>query len=450
MYRAQSMKVANFIAKIHDWFSGEINRDGEKQLEAFSRKDDFAREALEGYRSFPEGDHQAAIDRIKSRLNQKNKEKSTFGWMRIAASLLVLVVAGSLVWWMMSPSMDMSKGAIAKTEKVEVPTKAAPENQHAVLKPKTGKEKKVVPIDSDVEQERTAPSPKESIRRRKTQTPPPTLPKETVPKVTTIPSPEANTDVLEDAEMVKQPAPAKPAEEGEEAEMALSEVAVAEDIAVPSMPDSKMIVIDGIALDTNAFVPGKDLFTGIVKSTAGKPLEGVKITAFGTNVTTLTNINGRFVVEQTPEVERLLLEAPDYKPLVVPVAEEKGDVALYLTKEISALGDEEAFMRGLPQSKSKKKSEATVAPVGGYENFGTLVLQSIKYPEEAKKAGIEGDVELSFVVLPDGSISNIRILNSPDKLLSLEAIRIFKQLPRWNNTTGNSRIITYAVPFRIE
>lgn len=62
---------------------------------------------------------------------------------------------------------------------------------------------------------------------------------------------------------------------------------------------------------------------------------------------------------------------------------------------------------------------------------------NLKYPEPAKKKGIEGKVYIQFVVEEDGSITNVKIMRSVNKWLDAEAFRVIKSMPKWNPGTQN-------------
>lgn len=68
---------------------------------------------------------------------------------------------------------------------------------------------------------------------------------------------------------------------------------------------------------------------------------------------------------------------------------------------------------------------------GGDEAFNSWVAQNLKYPAEAIKQGIQGRVFVQFVVNKDGTIDEVKVLRSPDPLLSEEALRIVKSMPNW-------------------
>lgn len=68
--------------------------------------------------------------------------------------------------------------------------------------------------------------------------------------------------------------------------------------------------------------------------------------------------------------------------------------------------------------------------------------------------GLQGIVELSFIVEKDGTRSNINVTKSIDPLLDNEAIRIIKEMPKWESAQellyGKVRCMSYArVEFKL-
>jgi len=77
-------------------------------------------------------------------------------------------------------------------------------------------------------------------------------------------------------------------------------------------------------------------------------------------------------------------------------------------------------------------------PDAGYD-VGKYLSQYIHYPEAAEKNHIEGRVVLKFIVTDKGVISDISVLNTPDKLLSDEAVRVVKTMPAWKPGKQNGK-----------
>jgi periplasmic protein TonB len=77
------------------------------------------------------------------------------------------------------------------------------------------------------------------------------------------------------------------------------------------------------------------------------------------------------------------------------------------------------------------------APVGGYEAFYKYISKNIKYPDQARRMGVEGKVFVQFVVDKDGSITDVTVLKGIGSGCDEEAIRVVKAAPKW--TPGKQR-----------
>ncbi|UJH68350.1 energy transducer TonB [Allomuricauda sp. SCSIO 65647] len=74
------------------------------------------------------------------------------------------------------------------------------------------------------------------------------------------------------------------------------------------------------------------------------------------------------------------------------------------------------------------------------------IRKNFRYPEIAQEMGVQGRVNVIFVIQKDGSIGNIR-MRGPDKNLEAEALRIIQKLPKM--TPGKQRGRPVKVPFSI-
>ena len=87
------------MENLRRWLRGEAGRQTEQQLEKAAANDPFLADALEGYRQFPEGDHEAALGRIRNRLQQRTADrKGGFVLWRIAAAVVFVIIAGGVFW----------------------------------------------------------------------------------------------------------------------------------------------------------------------------------------------------------------------------------------------------------------------------------------------------------------------------------------------------------------
>jgi protein TonB len=91
---------------------------------------------------------------------------------------------------------------------------------------------------------------------------------------------------------------------------------------------------------------------------------------------------------------------------------------------------------------------------GDLMKFRSWVQGKLKYPQIAQENGISGKVTLTFVIERDGTLTNIQVMQSPDRSLADEAVRVLQSSPKW--TPGKQRNapvrVRYTLPveFRIQ
>ena len=91
--------------------------------------------------------------------------------------------------------------------------------------------------------------------------------------------------------------------------------------------------------------------------------------------------------------------------------------------------------------------------MGGDLNvFRNWVQSKLQYPKEAMDKSIKGRVICSFVVEKDGSLTDFEVLQSPDKSLGDEAVRVLKTSPKWEpgEQRGEKVRVKYTVPIVFE
>lgn len=94
----------------------------------------------------------------------------------------------------------------------------------------------------------------------------------------------------------------------------------------------------------------------------------------------------------------------------------------------------------------ENKGKIGPMPVGGIEAFERYVQDSLIYPEDAKRAGLEGEIKLSFVVNRYGRPSGIRVVQWITNSCNHEAIRLLENGPRWTYTGTTDSTILF-IPF---
>ena len=187
------------------------------------------------------------------------------------------------------------------------------------------------------------------------------------------------------------------------------------------------------------------------------PVIGANVIVKGTNVGTITDTEGYFVLETTKNAV-LRFSFPGMKAKEVAVKDVQGKLKVQLYSDGSAQGSQSAPP---PPQISTDPSDLvfTVVEVmpefpGGQGALLQFLAKSIKYPVIAQQNGIQGRVTCSFVVGKDGVIRNIEVIRGVDPSLDLEAARVISMMPKWKPgmQKGKEVSVKYTVPvtFRLQ
>jgi TonB family protein len=81
-------------------------------------------------------------------------------------------------------------------------------------------------------------------------------------------------------------------------------------------------------------------------------------------------------------------------------------------------------------------------------SFSKWVNENLKYPQAAKDAGVQGRVTLQFIVYPDGSVRDTKVLRGAHPDLDAEALRVVSASPDWTPgyVNGEPVKVTYTFP----
>lgn len=93
-------------------------------------------------------------------------------------------------------------------------------------------------------------------------------------------------------------------------------------------------------------------------------------------------------------------------------------------------------------------------PGGGLPAMLDFIKKNIKYPEVARKNGVEGRVIVKVVIDKDGSVTDPVVVRSVDPYLDNEALRIIGLMPKWKPGTQSGKKVkvyfTFPVAFRLD
>lgn len=87
---------------------------------------------------------------------------------------------------------------------------------------------------------------------------------------------------------------------------------------------------------------------------------------------------------------------------------------------------------------------------GGEEARLKWLRENLEYPQQAVADEIQGLVQVGFVVEKDGSITNVKVVQSAHSTLDREAVRLVKAMPKWipGKQNGNTVRAYFTQPIR--
>ena len=85
---------------------------------------------------------------------------------------------------------------------------------------------------------------------------------------------------------------------------------------------------------------------------------------------------------------------------------------------------------------------------GGAAELMKWLSSHVQYPAIAIESCIQGTVIVAFIVEPDGSVSNAKLMRSVDPCIDQEALRVVRQMPKWipGKQNGAAVRVKYNVP----
>ena len=90
-------------------------------------------------------------------------------------------------------------------------------------------------------------------------------------------------------------------------------------------------------------------------------------------------------------------------------------------------------LSGIAQNNNEVFTVVEESPsfIGGDAAMSQFLIKNLQYPAEALEKNIQGTVYISFIVEPDGAISNISIKRDIGYGCGAEAMRVVKSMPKW-------------------
>jgi len=172
------------------------------------------------------------------------------------------------------------------------------------------------------------------------------------------------------------------------------------------------------------------------------PIVGAIVREAGSTKGVVTNQKGEFSIE-TSTGKALLFTYIGYEPEQIGVAQ------LYKDNQ-----DCTVHLKHTSTTKVYDVVEEMPQFPGGISKMMEYLSVNLHYPKEAAEKGLQGRVIANFVIEPDGSITNAKVLKPLDPALDAEALRLVNGMPKWTpgKQDGVPMRVKYTIPitFRLD
>lgn len=87
---------------------------------------------------------------------------------------------------------------------------------------------------------------------------------------------------------------------------------------------------------------------------------------------------------------------------------------------------------------------------GGMDALKQLLVENVKYPEQAKKDKVEGKVYVSFIVDENGVVKDAKVIRGVNPELDAEALRVINLMQKWTPGKDDGKPVKVAFTLPIQ
>ena len=369
--------------RLSDYIQGLRKGKEAHRLEKESMKDPFLADAIDGYNQV-EGNHEQRIEQLRIQISTRStKKRNTYAIIWSVAACLVIGFGISSYFLFLKETPEPVIPIIPQKEIALAPTKTKTDSTP------------ISPVSTKQADK------KDIIAKSRT-----TISKPQSAPITTMPIEEETSDqtvAATDEEVIMTTGASDPE-------------------SVKKMRIAKMAVI-----------PTNDIIKGKVTDQKGEPLIGASVMYKGTNIGTVTDVNGEFSLLKKAENKQLTAQYIGYDPVEVPVDTSR---TMLIAMNEDQKGLSEVVVVGYGVNKKANKDN-TPQPVDGKRKYLKYLKESLVRPTDETCAQVKGKVVLTFLVNRDGRPFHIKVKTSLCESSDKEAIRLVQEGPDW--TYGNKQ-----------
>lgn len=197
-----------------------------------------------------------------------------------------------------------------------------------------------------------------------------------------------------------------------------------------------------------------NFFTAQVVGADNTPLPFTNISIKKENFGTYADAKGMVRLVSTDSILQIEVKSVGYQPKTFALRSNQAQTKIILQEDEMALKDNKTVIRGDISSNKPsrratllKDSVVNVEPADGWDNYNTYVANNLDIPISHSKGDIHGEVEITFDVKSNGTISNIRVNKSLGAEYDEAAKRLIQEGPQWKVKKGRKTSAKIKVQF---
>lgn len=412
--------------KLLDYIRGLRKGKEAHRLEKESMQDPFLADAMDGY-SQVEGNHEQQIEKLRIQVSAhsaKKKNTRAITWSIAACLAIGFGISSYFLFLKKSMTDEVFIAEESVSAKLAEPAAPPPPSIPATPTVPTTPQKEIALATAKVKTDSTPAS-------------------EYSTSVSEITARQADKkDMIAKIQATSQPQQGVPVatvpvmEEVSEETAALQEVVATMDTS-ESESDKKMKLAKVAAI-----LPQNNMIKGRVTDEKGEPIIGASVAYKGTNIGTITNMNGEFSLVKKDDKKRLTAQFIGYDPVEIRVDTSR-TMLIAMNENKQALN--EVVVVGYGAKKNKKSVTAgtvvkgdeqankdiTPQPVIGKRSYQKYLKENLVRPTDEKCAQVKGKVVLTFLVNKEGRPFYIKVKESLCESADKEAIRLIQEGPDW-------------------
>lgn len=425
--------------ELHTYLSGKLSPSRAHDLERQALHSDMEGDALEGWEAHDMDVLMYDMDTLRKKLESRSSRKIPV-WLSIAAALVLFIGVGYLFRFFTDEiksdkpiaqsieETEKSESTLEKKEEVEsrrpttITQAPAREEPHKkVSKPKVTRPSKLAQDQEVIAMNEVADS-----------------------RISAVEDEIVLVESLEVDEMAPSAIPEKVPELAKKAKI----VAKKEELNTRSRINATGAVSRSASapmVDRNS----RTIF-GVVTDDNDDPLPGVSVVVKGTQLGTVTDVDGLFELELQGEKPTLQIHIIGFASAERVITNEQ-TIKVQLNQDLMAL--EEVVVTGYDAERNANEtfvnSYEKAKPSIGWDNLAQYIKKNKQMPKEAQSRNISGTVKLKFTISATGNITNIEVKKSLGYGCDEEAIRLIKNSGSWVSAKQNEQAVESTQTYRI-